>query len=123
LKFSVVLPGSIRSKKNSKRIFSGGKFKTVLPSLAYEKWERLARPISKAQLSGILSGPLGGEIKNVKVSAYFKGQQPDLSGVLESVGDCLEGIIWVNDKQITAWDGSRLFHNKDDPRTIVEVEI
>jgi hypothetical protein len=24
---------------------------------------------------------------------YYKGQRPDLSGALESVGDCLEGVF------------------------------
>jgi len=40
---TIILPGSIRSKKNSKRIFARGRFKRVLPSLAYEAWEAEAR--------------------------------------------------------------------------------
>jgi Holliday junction resolvase RusA-like endonuclease len=64
----------------------------------------------------IFDGPV-----EVRVTAYYKGQRPDLSGVCESVGDCLEGIAWENDRQIESWDGSRLYHDKKDPRTIVEV--
>ena len=40
---------------------------------------------------------------------------------LEGVGDCFEGIVWKNDRQIISWDGSRLFHDKDNPRTELKV--
>jgi Holliday junction resolvase RusA-like endonuclease len=123
MKFTITLPGSIRSKKNSKRIYARGKFKTVLPSKAYCAWEKQARLVAILLLRGTLEAPFGGPIKNVKVTAYYKGQQPDLSGVLESVADCLEKIIWTDDKNIIAWDGSRLYHDLKNPRTEVEVEI
>ena len=123
MKFTITLPGSIRSKKNSKRIYARGKFKTVLPSKAYCAWEKEARHFATGMLRGLLEAPFGGPIKNVKVTAYYKGQQPDLSGVLESVADALEGIIWTDDKNIIAWDGSRLYHDKENPRTDIEVEI
>ena len=123
MKFTITLPGSIRSKKNSKRIFSRGKFKTVLPSKAYCAWEKEARLVAILLLRGTLEAPFGGPIKNVKVTAYYKGQQPDLSGCLESCGDCLEGLVWQNDKQIIAWDGSRLYHDKENPRTVIQIEI
>ena len=118
LKIVITLPGSIRSKKNSKRIFARGKMKTVLPSKAYLEWEKKARKSVNHQLLGsvyanrLLSVPL-----HVNAKIYFKGQQPDLSGCLESIGDCLEGIIWENDKQIVSWDGSRLIPDKKNPRT------
>ena len=117
---TVTLPESIRSKKNSKRVFKKGKFTVVLPSKAYEKWE------SQARLS--LSIPLMGhkpttEDVHVKALIYYKGPRPDLSGCLESIGDCLEGFIWQDDKQIVSWDGSRLFHDLKNPRTEVEMQI
>ena len=116
----VTLPGSIRSKKNSKRVFKSGPVTRVLPSSAYLKWEEAARAAIMQQLfpdqCHKATGPL-----HVKVIAYYKGQQPDLSGVLESVGDCLEGFLWDNDRQIQSWDGSRLVHDLDNPRTVVEV--
>jgi Holliday junction resolvase RusA-like endonuclease len=58
----------------------------------------------------------------VEVHAYYKGPKPDLSGCLESVGDCLEGIIWANDGEIMSWDGSRVHHDLDNPRTEVIVK-
>ena len=114
---SITIPGSIRSKKNSKRVFSCGRFKRVLPSKAYEKWEKEARE----QLWGkAMIPPLTCSV-SVEVRAFYKGPKPDLSGSLESVGDCLQGIIWADDTQIESWDGSRLFHDLKNPRTEIVV--
>ena len=111
------IPGSIRSKKNSKRIFSYGKFKRVLPSVAYEKWEAQARSWRFLFApKKIITEPV-----HVEANIFYNGKQPDLSGCLESIGDCLEGIVWANDRQIVSWDGSRLHHDKENPRTEIIV--
>lgn len=115
---TITLPGSIRSKKNSKRIFARGPFKKVLPSKAYEKWEAIVRK----SVLGSVTAPLLDCPVSVAAHVYYKGPQPDLSGCLESIGDALEGMIWENDKQIISWDGSRLHHDKDNPRTEITVE-
>lgn len=121
----LILPGSIRSKKNSKRVYKRGRFTKVLPSKAYERWEEDARAIAKLELfhpdsDNFIREPLTEDL-HVKITAYYKGPQPDLSGCLESVGDCLEGLAWDNDRQIKSWDGSRVIHCKDFPRTEVEI--
>ncbi len=134
----IILPGSIRSKKNSKRIVPkpakgetnnkhfwariGWQFcyHTIQPSTGYEKWEKEARSSLRMQLPPgfeILTGPIC-----VKMLAYYKGKRPDLSGAEESIGDCLEGIAWKDDSQIESWDGSRLFHDLKNPRTEVFIE-
>lgn len=113
------LPGSIRSKKNSKRVVMAGRRRMVLPSKAYMAWEKQARAEAMVQHpphACIAEGPV-----EVKVTAYIKGQMPDLSGVLESVGDALEGLAWGDDRQIVSWDGSRVYRDVKNPRTIVEV--
>jgi len=115
----VVLPGSIRSKKNSKRIFAKGNFKRVLPSKAYEAWEKQSRLYFRAHWPRFQ--PFEDDV-DVCVHAYYKGRRPDLSGVLESVGDCMEGFLWRDDKQIMSWDGSRLYHDKENPRTEIIVK-
>ena len=118
----ITIPGTLRIKKNNKRIYGNGKFKKVLPSKAYLDWEMKAR--------WLIFGAIGHEehrifpLKidlHVEVKVYYKGLQMDLSGAMESIGDCLEGVIWKNDKQIKSWDGSRLFHDKDNPRTEIVV--
>lgn len=113
----LTIPGTIRSKKNSKRIFSVGKFKRVLPSKAYTVWEAAARSY---MLSRGHDSPLECPV-TVEAHVFYKGRRPDLSGALESVGDCLEGFVWANDSQIESWDGSRLHHDKDNPRTEITV--
>lgn len=131
-KYHIALPGNIRSKKNSKmpvaiphitgKLFK--RFKTglrpvriiLLPSSAYKEWESKARDAARDQIKEPLTGHV-----HVKAVAYCKGVLPDLSGMLESVGDCLEGIAWVNDNQIVSWDGSRVVRDKVHQRTEIEV--
>ncbi len=140
----LTLPGSVKSKKNSKQIIplrskgnkptwfqfyfrvKGGLRKwmfanmTIQPSKAYDKWETAAREslYSQGWRLKVLTVAI-----QVKATIYFKGQRPDLSGSMESIGDCLEGIVWENDRQIESWDGTRLIHCLDHPRTEVEVEV
>lgn len=113
----VTLPGSIRSKKNSKRIFKQGKFTRVLPSKAYIEWEKKARSMVGWIYPEGFSSPV-----SVNAQIYYKGQQPDLSGCLESIGDAMESCLWSNDKNIYSWDGSRLHHDLKNPRTELTVE-
>ncbi len=114
----ITIPGSVRSKKNSKRIFACGRFKKVLPSKAYEAWEKEARQqfIVDHFRFPVITTPC-----HVEARFYFKGQKPDLSGAMESVGDCLEGLVWEDDTLIESWDGSRMVHDKDQPRSEIVV--
>ena len=122
MKIKVTLPGSIRSKKNSKRIFKQGKFTRVLPSKAYVAWEKQARNAASMQWPYDKSLDLIEKPVSVNAQIYFKGPQPDLSGCLESVGDMGESYLWSNDKNIYSWDGSRLHHDKVNPRTELTIE-
>jgi len=117
----LILPNSIRSKKNSKRIYGFGKFKKVLPSEAYLAWEEDARRAVVSQLS--CDFKLITDDVSINAQIYYKGQQPDLSGCLESCGDAMEGILFENDKQIVSWDGSRLIHCKEHPRTEITIRV
>lgn len=114
---TLVLPGTIRIKKNSKRIFKRKKYATVLPSLAYLEWEKQARNVA---WENPIVPPLTCQVE-VTAVFYYKGHRPDLSGAMESLGDCLEGIIWADDTQIESWDGSRMVHDLENPRTVVVV--
>lgn len=117
--FKITLPGNIRSKKNSKRVFCRGKIPTVLSSTAYLAWEKQARVSAMQQFNSLpLTCPV-----HVQAIAYCKGILPDLSGMLESVGDCLQDIVWENDNQIVSWDGSRIFRDKNNQRTEIIVNL
>jgi Holliday junction resolvase RusA-like endonuclease len=118
----LAIPGSIRSKKNSKSIIMvGGKNvprrPLLVPSKAYETWEKQAR----ASMWGkAIIPPLSCAV-HVEAHFYYKGPQPDLSGCMESIADCLEGILWADDGFIYSWDGSRMHHDLDNPRTEIIV--
>lgn len=119
---TLTLPGSIRSKKNSKiATVVGGKNvrqrAIILPSKAYTTWEREARRVAwKSAIIPPLACPVW-----IEAHFYYRGGQPDLSGCCESLADCLEGILYANDKHIYSWDSSRLHHDKDNPRTEVTI--
>jgi hypothetical protein len=115
------IPGNVRIKKNSRRLFKQDKRIMNLPSKAYMVWEKEAR---EYLIYKYLPHSWGHEsdLLHVKALFYYKGAKPDLSGLLESVGDAFEGILWEDDKQIVSWDGSRSYHDKENPRLILTVE-
>jgi Holliday junction resolvase RusA-like endonuclease len=131
------LPGSIRQKKNSKQIITipakgttkifqmnkNGGMRCVrpipIPSKAYSAWEEEAKHEAMQQLPKGWC-PLAVPVW-VECHFYYKGAEPDLSGSVESIGDCLEHIVWKNDRQIKSWDKSRKYHDKANPRTMVFV--
>ena len=117
-----VLPGSIRSKKNSKRFILAGNRRMIIPSKAYMAWECHVQVAITRCCSHAYKRPLlpDGDV-HVEAHIYYKGSKPDLSGALESIGDALEGYVWANDGQIVSWDGSRLHHDLKNPRTEVTV--
>lgn len=119
-KVSFVIPGMIRIKKNSRRIFGKGRKKTNLPSEAYMEWESSARN----RFIMMCRAPFPVFACNCHVQAvfYYTGQEFDLSGALESIGDCFEKLLWKNDRQIVSWDGSRKYRVKDNPRVEIMVE-
>ncbi len=117
-----VISGSIRSKKNSKQIIKAKGRHIPIPSDAYALWEKQAHQELAITLRemNLLLIPFSGSVK-IKATFYYKGSRPDLSGAEESLGDCLEGFIINNDRQIESWDGSRMVHDKDNPRTEFEI--
>lgn len=115
----LTISGSVRSKKNSKiPINVGGRFR-LIPSKAYRKWEAAGRREVFAQLPKdfrMITEPI-----EVKATFFYKGNRPDLSGCCESCGDCLEGVVYSNDRLIESWDGSRLCHDLKNPRTEITI--
>ena len=116
---SIIIPGAVRIKKNSRRIYGFGKFKKSLPSEAYVEWEKQARAdfIMNHRRFPVITTEC-----HVCATIFYKGQRPDLSGAMESIGDCLEGLVWENDRLIESWDGTRLIKDNKNPRTVVVVE-
>jgi len=133
MQISLIIPGSIVSKKNSRiACMIGGKNcprrPMILPSAAYKKWEKQARKEAWAQIN---YGDLLAELTEVwfpievpvhiKAFFYYKGNKPDLAGAMESISDCLQGVVWADDGQIESWDGSRTRHDLKNPRTEISI--
>jgi len=123
MQITLTIPGSIVSKKNSKiACMIGGKNcprrPMILPSKAYSKWEKQGREALLWQKWPDI--PLTCSV-HVNAHFYYKGNKPDLAGAMESISDCLQGIVWANDGQIVSWDGSRTHHDLKNPRTEVSI--
>jgi hypothetical protein len=116
-----IISGSIRSKKNHRQIFGAGKFKVNLPPKAYLKWEKNAHKELNIQDRGELV--LFNCAVRIKATFFYKGARPDLSAGFEALADCIQGYLINNDRQIESWDGSRMIHDKDNPRTEFEIEV
>lgn len=124
-----VIRGAPRSKKNSPRVVNigplcrtcgkRGGFPKVLPSLAYEEWEAdavkqcmgIKTKLRNAGVELPIVHPIGVEalfyLAPTK-DGVMRRDCPDLSNLLEAVGDMMQeaGII-QDDRQIADWDGSR----------------
>lgn len=138
IKFTI--PLNVRSKKNSRKLIpiatkndSSWKFcfknkgmmnvvPLSVPSDAYVKFEKEFKKFIKYNS---IDKSLFNERISIKAIFYYKGQRPDLSGSMESLGDLLEGIYYENDRQIESWDGSRVAHVSESPydEPAIEVEI
>ena len=133
MQISLTIPGSIISKKNSKiACMIGGKNcprrPMILPSKAYSKWEKQARKEAWTQIVYACSLPANklpcfplADSVHVNAHFYYKGNKPDLAGAMESISDCLQGIVWADDGQIVSWDGSLTHHDLKNPRTEVSI--
>lgn len=114
----LVIMGQPRTKKNSSRIAFRGNKRVLLPSKAYEQYERVAL-IWLARVQAV-HGPV-----SVLCRYYLQDRKswPDLVGLLQATSDILQaaGVI-DDDKYIVNYDGSMIAGlDKNNPR--VEIII
>jgi len=115
----IIIPGRPATKKNSSRLGIVGKRRIILPSEAFERYEKEALWHLKRHKEQFAISV------HVKCLYWLPNRQwwPDLIGLLQATSDILEksGII-ENDKLIDSYDGSRIVGiDKQNPR--VEIEI
>jgi len=133
----LIIPGTVRIKKNHKipigipsknqtrwKYFFGAKGwlsaqVILISSSQYQKWEKEARIAIQPFLDR--EDMPTSEAVAIIVHVYFKGREPDLTGALESIGDCLQGCVWVNDSQIKRIMSATITHDKENPRTEITV--
>lgn len=134
-----VISGPPRTKKNSGRIVTipnrGARkcracghmpgFPKILPSEAYEVWEKYAleqciRIKSQLRARGV-ELPIK-DLISIEALIYRQQLSGDVAGFHQAIGDMLQkaGII-ADDKQIEDWDGTRRL--KDAARPRVEIYI
>lgn len=114
----IVIQGQPRTKKNSSRIAFRGNKRVLLPSKAYEQYEKVAL-IQLARVQAV-HGPI-----SVMCRYYLQNRAhwPDLVGLLQATSDILqEAKVIDDDKYIVNYDGSMIAGlDKDNPR--VEIII
>lgn len=113
-----IIPVEPRTKKNSQRIVMAGKYPKILPSKQYEEFE--AQALWYIEALGI-DYPV-----NIKAIFYMKTKRRvDLVNLLESLDDVLVKAGAITDDNaniIKSHDGSRVRHDKDNPRIEIEIE-
>lgn len=116
------LPVAPRSKKNSGQIVMRGKYPVLIPSKAYLQFEKECLPYlyRVKQEVGVVNYPV-----NIQCIFYMDARRKvDLSNLLNAVDDAMvkSGLIIDDNRDIIAGhDGSRVFHDKINPR--IELEI
>ena len=116
----IVIPGNCIAKKNSQMAISMGKRNMIIPSKAYQKWEKA----TKLHLAG--QSPWGGSYPiNIRFYHYRKTvARFDFSNMFEGVQDVLQavGIIVEDDMDhvypiIDGWE-----KDSDNPRVVITLE-
>ena len=115
----LVIFGAPRTKKTSQRILTFGKFKKIVPSVAYLAWRDAVVPQLRAQAIEL------GIARPVNLCAFFyrDALRGDLIGYIQGLADVLqEAGILADDKWIEGLDGSRLLKDAEHPRVEFEIE-
>ena len=114
------------SKKNSSRVVPCGKYHKVLPSKAYVKYEERAEayiPHKGLMISRKCEVTC---LFYMKINYAKTKQRVDLVNLLEAIDDVLvTHHLLVDDSSeiIGSHDGSRVLHDKDNPRTEVTIRF
>ena len=115
----IVILGQPRTKKNSSRIALINNKRVLLPSKAFEEYEKVAlMQMGRVQA---VHGPIA-----VRCCYYLRNRAhwPDLVGLLQATSDILQaaGVI-DNDKYIVNYDGSKIAGiDKDRPRAEITIQ-
>lgn len=111
------LPISPRTKKNSGQIVMRGKYPALIPSKQYQQFEKECMPYLcrvKAEI-GVIDYPV-----NIQCIFYMDARRKvDLANLLNAIDDSMvaSGLIADDNRDIVAGhDGSRVFHDKANPR-------
>lgn len=117
-----IIPLQPISKKNSQQIFINSKTGKpfIAPSKKYKEYERAAAWFIPRNI--FIAQPV-----NVKCLFYMKNRQKcDLTNMLEAIDDVMVRAGLLADDNYTiiqSHDGSRIMHDKENPRTEVYISF
>ena len=119
----LMIQGDPRTKKNSMRVIRANKRRMVVPSKAYEEYEKLF--VVQCKLLGVDSLGINDKV-NVQCEYYMKTHRKvDLTNLLSATMDCLvsAGVLEDDNSEIVvSHDGSRVFYDKENPRVEITIE-
>jgi len=120
------LPRPVASSKNRRRIFARGRRVVSLPSAQAEEDFALIREAARAAARGMQFGPddalrieyrhdLEDGVLWVRVTKIGtlpikgpRGTKRDVHGMLETIADALQGVLYQNDSAIDEFAGGRV---------------
>lgn len=115
----IVIQGQPRTKKNSSQIAFKGNKRVILPSKAFQAYEKVAL-MQLARVQAI-HGPV-----SVLCRYYLQDRKswPDLVGLLQATSDILQAAKVIDDdKYIVNYDGSEIAGlDKDNPRAEIIIQ-
>ena len=116
---NIEIPLEPRTKKNSQRIIICKGRPMVIPSKAYKDYEKQCKEyIPKCKT---IDYPV-----NIKCLFYMKTRRKtDLTNLLEAIDDILVKYKVIKDDNyniVASHDGSRVYYDKDNPRTEIEIK-
>lgn len=116
----IVIPIDPKTKKNSQQIIKVKGRPIIIPSKQYRDYEKEAISYIEAPEKPIDYGV------NVKCIFYMRTKRKvDLSNLISAISDILvrAGVLADDNSEIiVGYDGSRVYYDKENPRTEVEIE-
>lgn len=113
------IPIPPRTKKNSQRIVLVKGRPIIIPSSLYKQYEKDCKPFLP-----ILDTPIDYPV-NIKCIFYMGTRRRiDISNLISAISDILTNYNVISDDNrniIVSYDGSRVYYDKENPRTIIEI--
>ena len=118
--WGITIFGEPRTKKNSQRIIRAGGRYIPIPSKQYKEYEEAAGQYLEPWKELKISEPV-----NIKACYYMRTRRKvDLTNLHEALHDILVkygGLADDNANIITTTDGSRVYYDKENPRTEIVI--
>lgn len=115
----ITIPLNPVTKKNHGTIVKVRGKSIMLPSKQYVKYEKECKPYIP-----VLEKPIDYPI-NLKCSFYMQTKRKvDISNLISAISDILTKFNFILDDNrniVVSYDGSRVYYNKENPHTVVEI--